>query len=86
MEVYLVMDDLMTKPFLRKVIVRLPKFVQPAPETFGFILGLDKDAKVVHNLQDPSGKFGQMTSVQEYQGKLYIGTLGEEAIAVIDMP
>jgi len=60
--------------------------MQPAPVHYGFILGLDGGGKVQYNLQDPSGKFGQMTSVQEYQGKLYIGTLGEEAIAVIDMP
>lgn len=80
------LDNLMTKPFLRKVIVRLPKFIQPAPETYGFVVGLDKNAKVIHNLQDPTQKFGQITSVQQYKDKLYLGTLGEKAIAVTDVP
>ena len=73
-------DQLMDKPFWRKVLARLPAFLQPAPQPYGFVLGLDSNGKVIYNLQDPAGGFSQITSVQEYQGQLYLGSLTETAI------
>ena len=74
-------DAMAPQPFLRKIILRLPKsLVFSSTEEYGFVLGLDVDGNVVHNLQDPSGAYAQITSVQEHEGILYIGSLGEAAI------
>jgi sugar lactone lactonase YvrE len=80
------LDSVLPNPFIRKVLRRLPEALLPAPKNYGFILGLDENAQVKYNLQDPKGGFGQITNVVEHQGKLYLGTLHESAIGVIDVP
>ena len=77
------LDRTMPHPFLRKVIARLPQSWQPAPQRYGFIIALDKDGHVVENLQDPGGNFAEITSVWEQDGRLYLGSLSENALAVM---
>src|SRR5438309_2621391 len=75
------LDALMPHPFLRKVVMRLPNFLQPNIKRYAFVLGLDTEGHVVQNLQDPSAEgFAQISNVIEHQGKLYFGSIGETAI------
>jgi sugar lactone lactonase YvrE len=74
------MDALLPHPFMRKMIVRMPDFMQPAPERYGFVVALDAAGRVVENLQDPAGKFAQISSVVEHEGKLYLGSIGEDTV------
>jgi hypothetical protein len=54
---------------------------------YGFVLGLDLEGKVVHNLQDPSGKFAShVTSAYEYRRKLYLGNISDTAVYRIPVP
>ena len=81
------LDALLPRPFLRKVILRLPQFLQPAPKRYAFVLGLDQNGRVIQNLQDPSGKaFAVISSVLEHDGKLYFGSIGEESVGRISVP
>lgn len=81
------LDKLLPRPFLRKVVLRLPEFMQPAPQRHGFVLGLDRSGQVVANLQDPSGQaFALVSNVLEHQGKLYLGSIGEDAVGRISIP
>ncbi len=80
------MDAVMDKPFLRKILVRLPQSLQPKPERYGFILGLDQSGKTVYNMQDPTGGFAQISSVQQFGDNLYLGSLAEESIGVLPIP
>jgi hypothetical protein len=73
-------------PFLRKIIVRLPEGLVPPADDYGFVLGLDTDGHVVHNLQDPSASYAQITSVQEHEGMLYLGSLVEDEIGRLPVP
>ena len=80
-------DNIMLpRPFLRKIIMRLPESMLPAAENYGFVLGIDLEGRVVHNLQDPSASFSQITSVQEHEGMLYLGSLVEDAIGRLPAP
>lgn len=79
------MEDLLTQTFMRKVVVRLPKSLQPAPEQYSFALGLDRDGNIVHNLQDPAGGYAQVTSVQQFGNVLHLGSLGEDGVGVYQM-
>jgi sugar lactone lactonase YvrE len=80
-------DWLMPHPFLRKIVWRLPLFVQPKPKRFAFALGLDLHGKVVHNLQDSSPQcFNQIANVVEHKGNLYFGSIGESAIGRMPVP
>jgi sugar lactone lactonase YvrE len=75
------LDFLLRHPFLRKTVMRLPDFLQPAIKRYAFVLALDANGKVVQNLQDPSANcFAEISNVVEYNGSLYFGSIGESAI------
>jgi len=66
---------------------KLPKSIQPAPVEYGFILGLNESAEVIHNLQDPTGEIlKEITSVEEHAGNLYIGSLHNDRIGRYPVP
>lgn len=68
-------DKLSHKPFMRKVLQRMPVFLRPKAESYGHIIAVDGDGKVVEDLQDPSGGYPMDTSVVETEEYLYIGSL-----------
>ena len=75
------LDFLHPYPFLKKVVWRLPDFLQPNIKRYGFALGLDLNGHVIRNLQDPSPQcFTQIANVVEHKGSLYFGSIGESAI------
>ena len=66
------------RPWLRRLIHRIPAALQPKPTRHPFILGLDASGKVVHNLQDADGlEFSHTTSVEQVGDWLYVGSLEE---------
>ena len=78
-----VFDKVLPHPFVRKVIFRLPKFLQPAPERYSFVVALDSQGRVVENLQNGSADcYGQIANVVEHNGKLYFGSIGEDTVGV----
>ncbi len=81
------LDALLPHPFLRKIVWRLPSFLQPNIKRYGFVLELDKDGRVVRNLQDSSPQcFAQIANVVEHKGNLYFGSIGESAIGRLPLP
>jgi sugar lactone lactonase YvrE len=74
-------DRLLPHPFLRKVVYRLPKKLQPAPQRYSFVLALDASGRVVENLQNPSSDcYAQIANVVEHNGALYFGSIGENTV------
>ncbi|HEX6648386.1 MAG TPA: SMP-30/gluconolactonase/LRE family protein [Pyrinomonadaceae bacterium] len=74
-------DKMLPHPFLRKVVERLPKFLQPAPQRYSFVLALDSHGHVVDNLQNDSPDcYAQIANVVERNGSLYFGSIGEDTI------
>ena len=74
-------DRMLPHPFVRKVVARLPKFLQPAPQRYSFVLALDSQGKVVDNLQNGSADcYAQIANVVEYNGALYFGSIGEDTV------
>lgn len=75
------LDKLLPYPFLRKVIWRLPRFLQPAAKRYSFVLELDANGAVVSNLQDGSPEcYAQIANVVEHDGFLYFGSIDESAV------
>ena len=75
------LDRLLPYPFLRKVVARLPKFLQPKPARYSFVIALDSTGHVVENLQDPSDNcYAEIANVVERDGALYFGSIGESTI------
>jgi sugar lactone lactonase YvrE len=72
------LDSAGPKPWLRKLIFRTPSVLQPKPKRHPFVLGIDANGKVVHNLQDADGvSFSKTTSAEQSGDWLYIGSLTE---------
>ncbi len=79
-------DDLAGQPFLRKVIWRLPDALKPQPIHYGFVLGIGADGEVRHNLQDPAGGYAPITSVEEVDGTLWLGSLAANGVGRMPRP
>jgi sugar lactone lactonase YvrE len=74
-------DRLLPHPFLRKVVYRLPKSLQPAAQRYSFVLALDPQGRVVENLQNGAGDcYAQIANVIEHNGALYFGSIGEDTV------
>ena len=77
-----VFDRMLPYPFLRKMVVRMPKFFQPAAQRYSFVLGLDSEGRVIENLQNGSPDcYSEIANVVEHNGALYFGSIGEDTIA-----
>ena len=75
------------KPFLRKIVFRLPELLQPKPINHSFVLGLNEDGKVVHNLQYQANEaYSPITSVKQYNDILYFGSLTHAGWGKIEVP
>ena len=74
-------DRLLPHPFLRKIVYRLPKSLQPAPQRYSFVLALDSQGRVVDNLQNGAPDcYSQIANVVEHNGTLYFGSIGEDTL------
>lgn len=67
-----VLDQLSDRPFLRKVILRIPRFMWSMPKPFGHVLAFTEDGTVVADLQDPTGRSPVTTGATETAEHLYI--------------
>ncbi|MDO3647965.1 SMP-30/gluconolactonase/LRE family protein [Nocardia mangyaensis] len=77
------LDRLFALPGLfRRLSWALPDRLQPAPERSTWVLALDFDGTVVHDLQRAGDNYAMVTSVAEHDGTLYLGSLSESAVAV----
>jgi sugar lactone lactonase YvrE len=80
-------DRMLPYPFVRKMVVRLPKFLQPGPQRYSFVLGLDAQGRVVDNLQNDSADcYAQIANVVEHNGSLYFGSIGESSVGRFSLP
>lgn len=80
-----IMDDLSTKPWLRKVVQRLPAFMRPNVQLYGHVLAIDEHGKVLSSLQDPAGKYPATTGAWETEQYLYISSLVAPVMARIPL-
>jgi sugar lactone lactonase YvrE len=71
------LERLWPSPFKRKVLMRLPESLRAAasPPLYGWVIGVDTTGTIVYNLQDPRGGYYSITSVNEFDNKLYLGSI-----------
>jgi sugar lactone lactonase YvrE len=76
-----VFDRMLPYPFVRKLVYRLPKALQPAPKRYSFVLGLDTNGRVVENLQNGAADcYAEIANAVERNGALYLGSIGESTV------
>lgn len=80
------LDRLAPHPFWRRMVARLPSFLQPAPEPLAFIVGLDLDGRVVEQYRAQGAQaYAPITSVREHDGYLYLGSLSQKGIGRVSL-
>lgn len=80
-------DKLHPYPFLKAQMSKLPKALWPKPKAYALVLALNEQGEIIQSLHDPSGKhLKEITSVREYGGYLYLGTLHNDRIGKYKLP
>lgn len=71
-------------PLLRKLAWALPDALQPQPFRVVWVLGVSpSDGRIVHDISYPGHGYHMVTGVREHAGTLYLGSLEEDAIAIL---
>ncbi len=79
-------DLVAPRPWMRTLLVHLPRALWPKPARYGFVLALDADGHPVQTWQDPDGEvLYEVTSVRMTQGRLYLGSLHDDRIGVLPL-
>jgi sugar lactone lactonase YvrE len=81
-----VVERLMRGPMvLRRAAWRLPEVVQPKPRRTARVLALDDTGATVHDRSFDATSFHMATGVREHDGRVWLGSLVESALAVFDV-
>ena len=81
-----VVEGLMRGPMpLRRAAWRLPAPLQPKPKRTVRVLALDLAGAVVHDRSFEASGFHMATGVREHDGRVWLGSLVEPAIAVFEV-
>ncbi|MGA8847550.1 MAG: SMP-30/gluconolactonase/LRE family protein [Nocardioides sp.] len=85
-----VLERLQTGPMrLRKLVTRLPEKIQPKPKKTVRVQAYDDEGRLVHDLDlDPAqhgAAYHMVTGVREHEGRVWMGSLHEAAVAVWDL-
>jgi sugar lactone lactonase YvrE len=73
-------DSLAQRPFVRKILLRLPRSLLPLGEPYGHVFAFDEDGRVTEDLQDPRGAYPETTGATETAERLYIHSLHAHTI------
>lgn len=71
------LDAISDKPFVRKIVQRLPAFVRPKATRYGHVIAFTDSGDIIASLQDPTGAYAINTGVFETPDYLYVGSLME---------
>ncbi len=80
------LDALADKPLLRRIVGGLPAWVIQGMETpFSMVSAFDLNGQLITSLRDPNARLNQVTSVNECDGKLILGSLVSSGIGVVEL-
>jgi sugar lactone lactonase YvrE len=80
-------DILSDKPYLRKIVQRLPASIRPKPTRYGFVVRIDGDGNILETLQDPSGSYALTTgAVDGPDGSVLVTSLTEKRLGILAAP
>lgn len=70
---------------IRKQVTRIPERLQPKPRRTVRVMAFDDGGRTVHDIEGDATSYHMATGVREYDGKVWLGSLNEPAVAVIDV-
>ncbi|NHZ44378.1 SMP-30/gluconolactonase/LRE family protein [Massilia aquatica] len=66
------LDKMARTPFMRSMVLRIPRFSWAKPKPYGHVMAFSEDGKVIDDLQDPGGASPLTTGATGIGGRLYI--------------
>ena len=70
---------------LRKLVTRIPERLQPAPKHTVRAQAYDDAGTLVHDLDVQGSSYHMVTGVREHDGRVWLGSLHEPAVAVVSL-
>jgi len=81
-----VVESLQSAPvWVRKAVTRIPEALQPKPKRTVRVQAFDDAGTLVHDLDVRTDRYHLVTGVREHDGRVWLGSLHEPAIAVVDV-
>jgi sugar lactone lactonase YvrE len=81
-----ILESVAGSPFMLKVIARLPESFGPRIPALGWVIGIDLTGQVRYSMQDWSGTYSGVTSVNEIDGQLFLGSIAMHSVGAIKLP
>jgi sugar lactone lactonase YvrE len=70
---------------VRRLITAVPERLQPQPKRTVRVMAFDDGGELVHDISGDASSYHMVTGVREHHGQLWLGSLHEAAVAVIDL-
>ncbi|WP_110181502.1 SMP-30/gluconolactonase/LRE family protein [Nocardioides solisilvae] len=70
---------------VRRAVTRIPEALQPKPRRTIRVQAFDDEGRLVHDLDVVHPGFHMVTGVREHHGRVWMGSLHEPAVAVLDL-
>jgi sugar lactone lactonase YvrE len=81
-----VVERLMRSPRpVARAALRLPEALRPKPKRTARVMAFDDTGDVVHDRSLDASRFHMVTGVREHDGKVWLGSLVEPAVAVFEL-
>lgn len=71
--------------WLRRQVTRVPERVQPKPRRTVRAQAYDDAGRLVHDLDVQTADYHMVTGVREHEGRVWLGSLNEPAVAFVDL-
>ena len=71
--------------WLQRSVTKVPERLQPKPRRTVRVQAYDDHGTLVHDVDLPDASYHMVTGVREHDGRLWLGSLHEPAIAVVDL-
>lgn len=81
-----VVERLQRSPnWLSRQVTRIPERLQPKPKRTVRVQAYDDQGVLVHDLDLDSAGYHMVTGVREHEGRVWLGSLHEPAVAVVEL-
>ena len=71
---------------VRRAVARVPERLQPQVRRTVRVQAYDDGGRLVHDLDLPADGYHMVTGVREHEGRVWMGSLEEPAVAVAEVP
>jgi sugar lactone lactonase YvrE len=71
--------------FVRRTVTKIPDALQPKPKRTVRAQAYDDTGRLVHDVDVSAERYHMVTGVREHDGRLWLGSLHEPAIAVVEL-